>query len=156
MQILLIVVIMNLIFVKLVKSILLLYNFAKLVSFSWNIGLLVILDLFSHFENLNSTDKSFSVPKIGIVSYGISTTTLEEVFLKLEEEEVDSDNATSELEQNAGLRNNVLFKADKTDIGGSSNNLYASTAVHEQTGSSDGKLQVSLWVHLMALLEVPG
>ena len=113
---------MNLIFVKLVKSILLLYNFAKLVSFSWNIGLLVILDLFSHFENLNSTDKTFSVSKIGIVSYGISTTTLEEVFLKLEEEEVDSDNATSELEQNAGLRNNALFKADETDIGGSSNN----------------------------------
>ena len=117
---------------------------------------MVILDLFSHFESLNNTDKTFSVPKLGIVSYGISTTTLEEVFLKLEEEEVDSDNATSELEQNAGLRNNVLFKADKTDIGGSSNNLYASTAVHEQTGSSDGKLQVSLWVHLMALLEVPG
>ena len=98
----------------------------------------------------------FSAPKLCIGSYFISTTTLEEVFLKLEEEEVDSDNATSELEQNAGLRNNVLFKADKTDIGGSSNNLYASTAVHEQTGSSDGKLQISLWVHLMALLEVPG
>ena len=116
---------------------------------------LVILDLFSHFESLNSTDKTFSVPKLGIVSYGISTTTLEEVFLKLEEED-DSDNETSELEQNAGLRNNALFKPDETDTGGSSNNLYASTAVLEQTGSSDGKRQVSLWVHFMALLEVTG
>ena len=117
---------------------------------------MVILDLFSHFESLNSTDKTFSVPELGIVSYGISMTTLEKVFLKLVEEEGDSDNETSELEENKGLRNNALLIADETDIGRSSNDLNASTAVLEQTDSSDGKRLVSLWVHLMALLEVPG
>ena len=81
-------------------------------------------------------------------------TTLEDVFLKLEKEE-DNDNETSDLEENAGLRNNT-FAAGKADIGASSNDLYALTAVLEQTGSSDGKRHVSLWVHLMALLEVPG
>ena len=117
---------------------------------------MVILDLFGHFESLNSTEKYFSVPKLGIVSYGISMTTLEEVFLKLEEEEDDNDNKTSELEENAGLRNNSLLTASETDIGGSINSLHASTAVLEQTGSSDGIRYVSPWVHLMALLEVPG
>ena len=82
-------------------------------------------------------------------------TTLEDVFLKLEKEE-DNDNETSDLEENAGLRNNTLLAAGKADIGASSNDLYALTAVLEQTGSSDGKRHVSLWVHLMALLEVPG
>ena len=114
---------------------------------------MVILDLFSHFEGLNSTKKSFSVPKLGIVSYGISMTTLQEVFLKLEEEEDGTNNETSELEQNAGLINNALLIADETDIGGNSNNFYASTAV---TGSSDGKRHLSSWVHLLALLEVLG
>ena len=80
-------------------------------------------------------------------------TTLEEVFLKLEEEEDDIDNETSELEENVGLRNNAFLTADETDISASSNNLYASTAV--LTGASDGKRHVSIWVHLMALLEVP-
>ena len=116
---------------------------------------MLILDLFSHFESLNNTETFFSVPKLGIVSYSISMTTLEEVFLKLEEEEYDSNNETSELEENIGLRNNALLTADETDIGASNNNLYASTAV-EKTGSSDGKRHISLWVHLMALLEVPG
>ena len=70
--------------------------------------------------------------------------TLEEVFLKLEEEERDNNDETSELEENTGLRNDALLTAGETDIGASSNDLYASTAVH-----------ISLWVHLMALLEVP-
>ena len=74
-------------------------------------------------------------------------TTLEEVFLKLEEEEDDNNNEASELEENTGLRSNALLTAGETDIGASSNNLY---------GSSGRKRHVSLWVHLMALLEVPG
>ena len=98
----------------------------------------------------------FSVPELGIVGYGISMTTLEEVFLKLEQEEDDSNNETSELEKNANLRNNKLLTASKTDIGAKSNNSYASTAHFEQTSSSDGIRHVSSWVHLMALLEVPG
>ena len=81
-------------------------------------------------------------------------TTLEEVFLKLEEEEDDNDNGSNILEENAGLRNNTFLTAGEADIGASSNNLYASTAVLEQAGSSDGKRHVSIWVHLMALLEV--
>ena len=83
-------------------------------------------------------------------------TTLEEVFMKLGEEEDDNNNETSELEENTGLRNNALLTAGETDIGASSNNLYASTAVLEQTDARDGKRHGSLWVHLMALLEVPG
>ena len=83
-------------------------------------------------------------------------TTLEDVFLKLEKEEDNNDNETSDLEENAGLRNNALLAAGEADIGASSNDLYALTAVLEQTGSSDGKRHLSLWVHLMALLEVPG
>ena len=83
-------------------------------------------------------------------------TTLEEVFLKLEEEEDDNNDETSELGENAGLRSNPLLTAGETDISASSNNLHASTAVLEQTGLSDGKRHVSLWVHLMALLEVLG
>ena len=149
------IVIMKLIFMKEVYSRYQLYNLSKVDSFSANIYFLVILDLFSHFESLNDTEKIFSVPKLGIVSYGISMTTLEEVFLKLEEEEDDIDNETSELEENVGLRNNAFLTADETDISASSNNLYASTAVLEQTGASDGKRHVSIWVHLMALLEVP-
>ena len=82
-------------------------------------------------------------------------TTLEEVFLKLEEEEGDSINETSELEENASLKKNASLTAGETDIGARSHNLYASTAVLEQTGPSDGKRHVSLWVHLKALLEVP-
>ena len=117
---------------------------------------MVILDLFIHFESLNNTEKICSVPKLGIVSYGISTTTLKEVFLKLEKEEGNSNNETSELEENAGLSNNASLTVGETDIGASSKNLHASTAVLEQTGSSDGKRHVSLWVHLMALLEVLG
>ena len=54
------------------------------------------------------------------------------------------------------MKKNASLTAGKTDIGGRSHNLYASTAVLEQTGPSDGKRRVSLWVHLMALLEVPG
>ena len=88
---------------------------------------MVVLDLFSHFESLNNTEKIFSVPKLGIVSYGISMTTLEEVFLALEEEEDDNNSETSESEENAGLRNTALLTDGKTDIGESSNNLYAST-----------------------------
>ena len=57
-------------------------------------------------------------------------TTLEDVFLKLEKEE-DNDNETSDLEANAGLRNNALLAAGEADIGASSNNLYALTAVLE-------------------------
>ena len=81
-------------------------------------------------------------------------TTLEEVFLKLEEEEVDSNNETSKLEENAALRDNALLAAGETLKGASSNNLYVSTAV-ERTGPSDGKRHISLRVQLMALLEVP-
>lgn len=55
------------------------------------------------------------VPKIDIARYGISTTTLEEVFLKLEREEDNSNNESIELEENAGLRNKVLLSAGKTD-----------------------------------------
>ena len=117
---------------------------------------MAILDLFNYFESLNNTEKVFSVPNLGIVSYGISMTTLEDVFLKLEKEEDNNNNETSDLQENAGLKNNTLLAAGKADIGPSSNNLYALTAVLEQTGSSDGKRHVSLWVHLMALLEVPG
>ena len=117
---------------------------------------MVVLDLFSHFESLNNTGKIFSVPKLGIVSYGISMATLEKVLLELEKEEDDNNRETSELEQNAGLRNTALLTADETDIGGSRNNLYASTAVLEQTGSIDGKRYVSFWVYLKALLEVRG
>ena len=69
---------------------------------------MVILDLFSHFESLNNTEKMFSAPKLCIGSYFISTTTLEEVFLKLEKEEDNSNNESGELEENAGLRNNAL------------------------------------------------
>ena len=116
---------------------------------------MIILDLFSHFESMNNTEKIFSVPKLGIVSYGISMTTLEEVFLKLEEEEDDSNNDTSELEEHAGLRNNAILTPGETDVGESSNNLYSSRAVLEQTGSSDGKRHISSRVHLTALLEVP-
>ena len=50
----------------------------------------------------------FSAPKLCIGSYFISTTTLEEVFLKLEKEEDNSNNESGELEENAGLRNNAL------------------------------------------------
>ena len=105
---------------------------------------MVVLDLFSHFESLNDTEKMFSVPKLGIVRYGISMTTLEEVFLKLREEEDNNDNETSALEENAGLRNNTLLTAGETDITTSCNSLYDSTAVLEQTGSSDGELHVLL------------
>ena len=76
---------------------------------------MVILDFFSHFESLNNTEKMFPVPKIDIARHGISTTTLKEVFLKLEKEEDNSNNETSELEENAGLRNNVLLSAGKAD-----------------------------------------
>ena len=117
---------------------------------------MLILDLFGHFESLNTTEKYFSVPKLGIVSYGISMTTLEEVFLKLEAEEDDSNNETSELEENASLKKNASLTAGETDIGARSHNLYASTAVLEKTVQSDGKRRVSLWVQLMALLEVCG
>ena len=117
---------------------------------------MVVLDLFSHFESLNNTEKIFSVPKLGIVSYGISMTTLEEVFLALEEEEDNNNSETSESGENAGLRNTALLTAGETDIGESSNNLYASTRILQQTGSSDGKRYVSLWMHLKALLKVPG
>ena len=44
-----------------------------------------VLDLFTYFES--DGEEIFSVPKLGIISYGVSMTTLEEVFLKLEEEE---------------------------------------------------------------------
>ena len=116
---------------------------------------MVISDLSSHFESLNNTEKIFPVPKLGIVSYGIAMTTLEEVFLKLEEENNDSDNETSELEENATLTNNSLLTGGETGIGASINNLYASTAVLEQTSSSDGMCHVSLCVQLKALLKVP-
>ena len=55
----------------------------------------------------------FPVPKIDIARHGISTTTLKEVFLKLEKEEDNSNNETSELEENAGLRNNALRQLAK-------------------------------------------
>ena len=105
---------------------------------------MVVLDLFSHFESLNNTEKIFSVPKLGIVRYGMSMTTLEEVFLKLREEEDNNDNEISDIEENAGLRNNTLLTAGETDITTSCNSLYDSTAVLEQTGSSDGELHVLL------------
>ena len=84
---------------------------------------MVIPDLFSHFESLSSTGKTFPVPKLGIISYGMSMTTLEEVFLKLEEEEDKGNNKTSELEKNEVLTNNALLIADETDIDGSINDL---------------------------------
>ena len=115
---------------------------------------MVILDLFSHFESLNNTEKIFSVPKLGIVSYGISMTTLEEVFLRLEKEEDYSDNETSNLEESKGLKSNALLTARETNKDASSSNLYASAAVFQQTGSSDRKCYVSLWVHFMALLKL--
>ena len=115
---------------------------------------MVILDLFSHFESLNNTEKIFSVPKLGIVNYGISMTTLEEVFLRLEREEDYGDNETSNLEESKGLKSSALLTARETNKGASSSNLYASAAVFEQTGSSDRKCYVSLWVHFMALLKV--
>ena len=55
----------------------------------------------------------FSAPKLCIGSYFISTTTLEEVFLKLEKEEDNSNNESGELEENAGLRNNALRQLAK-------------------------------------------
>ena len=55
----------------------------------------------------------FSAPKLCIGSYFISTTTLEEVFLKLEKEEDNSNNESRELEENAGLRNNALRQLAK-------------------------------------------
>ena len=83
-------------------------------------------------------------------------TTLEDVFMKLAEEEDDNNNETSELEEDTGLRNKSLLTAGEIDIGASSNNLYASTAVFEKTDSRDGKRHISFRVHLMALLKVPG
>ena len=53
----------------------------------------------------------------------MSMTTLEEVFLKLEEEEDKGNNKTSELEKKEVLTNNALLIADETDIDGSINDL---------------------------------
>ena len=116
---------------------------------------MVISDLFSHLESLNNTYKIFSVPKLGIVRYGIAMTTLEEIFLKLQEENNNSDSETSELEENAALTNNSLLTGGETGIGASINGLYSSTALLEQISSSDGIRHVLLCVQLKALLKVP-
>lgn len=128
------------------------------------------LDLFISLEE--GSKQFFTAPKFGIISYGVSMTTLEEVFLKIgddegsREEKPEQDGGDSNDEENKGIVNspadNMGLETDAhltindASLTGSSTNLHNSSLdLHPaEYNLPTGIKEVSLWIQLMALLEV--
>lgn len=130
-----------------------------------------VSDLFKALEESNpaESDQFFTAPKLGIITYGVSMTTLEEVFLKLgdedeelQEQEQEQENEPDSNEEVHGRTNPIVVEdeshltVDETALSGSATNLHNSSLDLHPTefNVQSGNKQASMWVQLMALLEV--
>ena len=78
--------------------------------------------LFSVLENSNNTDEMCTAPELGVKSYAVSMTTLEEVFLKLGEEENLENGEDSDEKEQASQNSQVLSSSlDRLEEVGSTN-----------------------------------
>lgn len=117
-------------------------------------------ELFNHFEESKEADNLFSVTKLGITSYGVSITTLEEVFLKLEEPSEEEEEANtienSQAHPIAMNEHTHLTVNNGLKVSGSVGDLYSSNLELNPTtlDSTSKRTDVSLWVQFMALLEI--
>ena len=71
----------------------------KIESYKGLVFLLVIsIELLKALEDNNDGPEVCSAPLLGVTSYGVSMTTLEEVFLQLEDTSEETEESTSESE----------------------------------------------------------
>ena len=101
-------------------------------------------NLFQAFETEAREDVMFSIPSMGVTSYGVAMTTLEEVFLKLEEKEAKDDE---------GKTNDSL----EDDLGDTTVIMDSNTAddcvLHsDQFKNKARRADVSAWVHFKAFV----
>ena len=109
------------------------------------------VDLFASLEEANSTNEPCSASDIGVTSYGVSMTTLEEVFLKLDDDENQKSEGvinTSTQESTEDLVIDDGVKAPRL----STNDVRVN--VPEMQCATNKGLLIRMWLQLTALLEV--
>ena len=91
------------------------------------------LDLFSVLEKSNSSEEICEAPELGVKSYAVSMTTLEEVFLKLGEEDSETsddfgeNNQGDEASEDSICSADALEDMDRTNINTLKRNYAANT-----------------------------
>ncbi|XP_065066088.1 cholesterol transporter ABCA5-like [Rhopilema esculentum] len=108
-------------------------------------------DLFASLEEANPTNEPCSASNIGVTSYGVSMTTLEEVFLKLDDDENQISEGVINPQTQESTENLVIddgLKAPRL----STNDVRVN--VPEMQCITTKGLLMQMWLQLTALLEV--
>ena len=117
--------------------------------------MILFSDLFATLEDNNDGDETCAATRLGVTSYGVSMTTLEEVFLQLEDtgEEVKKDSHEASIN---GSENDLLIPAaGKTSLSGSqASNLHHTGVELDVQEIREDKGRSKLTGQLLALLKV--
>ena len=112
-----------------------------------------VLDLFNALEKQNDSSVPCSAPLIGVTSYGVSMTTLEEVFLKLDEEQNDEEGEEMGESLNGSTEHLVLDDGLEPKEHLSSSSVEVDVPEMKETSCGLNRFQLQ-WQQFVALMEV--